>query len=83
MSSTVKGFLVLAAIGGVAIWLSRDRRREIRFDVGYGFGAGQGAAGAPSPQEDSHQRMIELIEESEQAIRRYDNDQAVDAQAVN
>jgi hypothetical protein len=36
------------------------------------YQAGIGATAAPTPQEDSHAKMLRLIEESDQAIATYD-----------
>jgi hypothetical protein len=69
---------ILAGIAGAVLAVGYlATMREVNATVTAGeatvtYQSGIGAAGAPAPIEDSHQRMLELIEESNQALSTYD-----------
>jgi hypothetical protein len=78
---------ILAGVAGAVLaigWLATKRELDVRATVTAGeatvtYRSDAGAAAAPNPIDNSHQRMLQLIEQSNEAIDVYDASNPVDA----
>jgi hypothetical protein len=72
-----QAWIAVGVAGAVLAFGYLATQREIHATVVAGdasivYKSDLGAAGAPNPQEDSHARMVRLIDESNAAITAYD-----------